>query len=45
MFLFVFANLLVIPLFFLAHPNMGDVVHHLFVPGDPGRRELDLRCC
>jgi Mn2+/Fe2+ NRAMP family transporter len=33
MFVFVFANFLVIPLFFMAHPKMGDVVHHLFVPG------------
>jgi NRAMP (natural resistance-associated macrophage protein)-like metal ion transporter len=33
MFLFVFANLLVVPLFFLAHPSLGNVVHHLVVPG------------
>ncbi len=33
MFLFVFANLLVIPLFFLSHPKGGDVLHHLVVPG------------
>jgi NRAMP (natural resistance-associated macrophage protein)-like metal ion transporter len=36
MFLFVFANLLVIPLFFLSHPNWGQVAHHLFVPGIRG---------
>ena len=36
MFLFVFANLLVIPLFFMAHPRIGDVAHHLFVPGIRG---------
>jgi NRAMP (natural resistance-associated macrophage protein)-like metal ion transporter len=36
MFLFVFANLLVIPLFFIAHPNIGNVAHHLFVPGIRG---------
>src|SRR6202049_1138131 len=33
MFVFVFANLLVIPLFFMAHPSLGDVVHHSLVPG------------
>jgi Mn2+/Fe2+ NRAMP family transporter len=33
MFLFVFANLLVIPLFFMAHPKVSDVTHHLVVPG------------
>src|SRR5579862_3639885 len=36
MFVFVFANLLVIPLFFLAHPHYGNIVHHLFVPGIRG---------
>jgi Mn2+/Fe2+ NRAMP family transporter len=36
MFLFVFANLLVIPLFFMAHPKFGDIVHHLVVPGIHG---------
>jgi len=36
MFLFVFANLLVIPLFVLVHPRIGDVIHHLFVPGIRG---------
>ena len=33
MFVFVFANLLVIPLFFMAHPHLGDVAHHFVVPG------------
>src|SRR5205807_1691578 len=33
MFLFVFANLLVIPLFFMAHPQAGVIAHHLVVPG------------
>ncbi len=36
MFLFVFANLLVIPLFFIAHPHVGNIAHHLFVPGIRG---------
>jgi Mn2+/Fe2+ NRAMP family transporter len=36
MFVFVFANLLVIPLFFLAHPSPGPIVHHFFVPGIEG---------
>jgi Mn2+/Fe2+ NRAMP family transporter len=36
MFLFVFANLLVIPLFFMAHPNYGQIAQHLFVPGIQG---------
>src|SRR5437588_410124 len=36
MFLFVFANLLVIPLFFMAHPRIGNIAHHLFVPGIRG---------
>jgi Mn2+/Fe2+ NRAMP family transporter len=33
MFVFVFANLLVIPLFFLGHPRGGQVFHNFFVPG------------
>ncbi len=33
MFVFVFANLLVIPLFFLAHPQIGTIVHDFVVPG------------
>jgi NRAMP (natural resistance-associated macrophage protein)-like metal ion transporter len=36
MFVFVFANLLVVPLFFMSHPNPGEVVHHLFIPGIHG---------
>jgi len=36
MFLFVFANLLVIPLFVFVHPKIGEVVHHLVVPGIRG---------
>ena len=36
MFLFVFGNLFVVPLFFLAHPSAGPIVHHLFVPSVPG---------
>jgi Mn2+/Fe2+ NRAMP family transporter len=36
MFVFVFANLLVIPLFFLAHPHASGVAHDFFVPGIQG---------
>jgi NRAMP (natural resistance-associated macrophage protein)-like metal ion transporter len=36
MFLFAFANLLVIPLFFLSHPHAGSIARHLFVPGIRG---------
>jgi NRAMP (natural resistance-associated macrophage protein)-like metal ion transporter len=36
MFAFVFANLLMIPLFFMGHPHGGQIVHHLFVPGIRG---------
>jgi NRAMP (natural resistance-associated macrophage protein)-like metal ion transporter len=36
MFVFVFANLLVIPLFFMAHPNGSDVARHFFIPGIQG---------
>jgi Mn2+/Fe2+ NRAMP family transporter len=36
MFLFAFANLLVIPLFFLSHPHGGTIAEHLFVPGIRG---------
>ena len=32
MFLFVFANLLLVPLLVLSHPPAGQVVHHLVVP-------------
>lgn len=36
MFVFVFANLLVIPLFFLARPNGSDVARDFFIPGIQG---------
>ncbi len=36
MFVFVFANLLVIPLFFLAHPHWGAIGHDFVVPGVQG---------
>jgi len=36
MFVFVFANLLVVPLFFLGHPSGGNIVQHFFVPGVQG---------
>jgi Mn2+/Fe2+ NRAMP family transporter len=36
MFLFVFANLLVIPLFFLSHPDAGIVARDFVVPGIQG---------
>jgi Mn2+/Fe2+ NRAMP family transporter len=36
MFVFMLGNLLMIPLFFLAHPRAGNIVHHLFIPGLPG---------
>jgi NRAMP (natural resistance-associated macrophage protein)-like metal ion transporter len=36
MFVFMFGNLLLIPLFFLARPSARNIVHHLFVPGLPG---------
>jgi len=36
MFVFVFANLLVIPLFFVSNPKAGPIVHDLFVPGIQG---------
>jgi Mn2+/Fe2+ NRAMP family transporter len=36
MFLFVFANLLVIPLFFIAHPKWGPITHHFILPGVQG---------
>jgi Mn2+/Fe2+ NRAMP family transporter len=36
MFVFVFANLLLIPLFFMAHPRTGPILHGLFVPGVKG---------
>jgi NRAMP (natural resistance-associated macrophage protein)-like metal ion transporter len=36
MFVFVAANVLIIPLFFLSHPHGGQIAHHLFVPGIRG---------
>jgi NRAMP (natural resistance-associated macrophage protein)-like metal ion transporter len=36
MFVFVFANFLVIPLFFMAHPKAGPIAHDFFVPGIRG---------
>lgn len=36
MFVFVFANLLVVPLFFMAHPRPGPIVRDFFVPGISG---------
>ncbi|HEX2703784.1 MAG TPA: Nramp family divalent metal transporter [Solirubrobacteraceae bacterium] len=36
MFVFVFANFLVIPLFFLAHPHVDTIAHDLVVPGIHG---------
>jgi Mn2+/Fe2+ NRAMP family transporter len=36
MYVFVVANLLVIPLLILAHPDVGEMVHNTFVPSIPG---------
>jgi len=36
MYVFVIANFLVIPLLILAHPHVGDIVHHTFVPSIAG---------
>jgi Mn2+/Fe2+ NRAMP family transporter len=36
MFVFVFANLLVVPLFFMAHPQIGTVAHDFVIPGIQG---------
>ncbi|HUA10926.1 MAG TPA: NRAMP family divalent metal transporter [Solirubrobacteraceae bacterium] len=36
MFIFVFANVLVIPLFFMSHPDGSQIAHDLFVPGIQG---------
>ncbi|HUO70496.1 MAG TPA: NRAMP family divalent metal transporter [Solirubrobacteraceae bacterium] len=36
MFVFVFANLFVIPLFFMSHPNGSQIVHDFFVPSIQG---------
>ena len=36
MFVFVFANFLVVPLFFMSHPSFSPIVHDFFVPGIQG---------
>ena len=36
MFVFVFANFLVIPLFFMSHPKASPIVHDFFIPGIQG---------
>ena len=36
MFVFIFANFLVIPLAIMRHPSLGDVAHHMVVPGIQG---------
>jgi NRAMP (natural resistance-associated macrophage protein)-like metal ion transporter len=36
MFVFIFGNLFVIPLFFMAHPKWGQLAHHFVVPGIQG---------
>jgi Mn2+/Fe2+ NRAMP family transporter len=36
MYVFVIANFLVIPLLLFAHPQLGPIVHHTFVPGIQG---------
>ncbi len=36
MFVFVFANVLVVPLFFMSHPSAQPIVHGFFVPGIAG---------
>jgi NRAMP (natural resistance-associated macrophage protein)-like metal ion transporter len=36
MFVFVFGNLLIVPLFFLSHPQPGAIAQHLFIPGIEG---------
>jgi NRAMP (natural resistance-associated macrophage protein)-like metal ion transporter len=36
MFVFIAANVLIVPLFFLGHPHWGQIGHHLFVPGIRG---------
>jgi Mn2+/Fe2+ NRAMP family transporter len=36
MFIFVFTNLLVIPLLILARPHLGDIAHHFVIPGVEG---------
>jgi NRAMP (natural resistance-associated macrophage protein)-like metal ion transporter len=36
MFVFVFANLLTVPLFFMAHPHAGPIAHDFFIPSIAG---------
>ncbi|MBV9309327.1 MAG: divalent metal cation transporter, partial [Solirubrobacterales bacterium] len=36
MFVFVFANVLVLPLFFMAHPHAGPITRDFFIPGIQG---------
>ncbi len=36
MFVFVFANVLMVPLFFFAHPHAAPILHDFFVPGIQG---------
>jgi NRAMP (natural resistance-associated macrophage protein)-like metal ion transporter len=36
MFIFVFGNLFVVPLFFMAHPNASDITHNFIVPSIQG---------
>jgi NRAMP (natural resistance-associated macrophage protein)-like metal ion transporter len=36
MYVFIIANFLVIPLLILAHPHLGDIAHHAFVPSIAG---------
>ena len=45
MFVFVFANFLVIPLFFLAHPNIGHVATRLLRPRASRAARTRPRCC
>ena len=44
MFVFVFANLLVVPLFFFAHPSIGNVAEHFVIPGIHGGRTRPRSC-
>ena len=45
MFVFVFANLLVIPLFFMAHPHIGAIAPRLRRPGRSRAARTRPRCC
>ena len=44
MFVFVFANLLVIPLAILAHPNLATIAHDFVVPGIEGAQTQPRSC-